>query len=71
MKPIDPPPRTIIARCSACPRLIAENVRSWEWESFARREPRPARERLSPIGVINAGATKVMEANNASDFAKV
>lgn len=24
-----------------------------EWESFARREPRGARERLGPVGVIN------------------
>ena len=47
--PDDPPPRTIISRCSAGPRLIADNVRSWEWESFPRREPKPARERLGPL----------------------
>jgi hypothetical protein len=45
----DEPPRTIIARCTAGPRLVAENVRSWEWESFPRREPRRARERLGPL----------------------
>jgi hypothetical protein len=27
--------------------LVADNTRSWEWESFPRREPRPARERLA------------------------
>jgi len=42
-------PRTIISRCTAGPRLVAENVRSWEWESFARREPRRARDRLSSL----------------------
>jgi hypothetical protein len=29
--------------------LVADNTRSYEWESFPRREPRPARERLGPI----------------------
>ena len=31
------------------PWLISHHVRSWEWESFARREPKPARERLGPL----------------------
>ncbi len=30
-------------------RLAVENVRSWEWQSYARREPRRARERLAPL----------------------
>jgi hypothetical protein len=42
----DPPPRTIIARRTAGPRLAAENVRSCEWQSFPRGEPRRARERF-------------------------
>jgi len=40
----DPPPHTIISRCSAGPRLISDRVRS-----FPRREPKPARERLGPL----------------------
>jgi hypothetical protein len=43
------PYRTIIADSSAGPRLISHHVRAWEWESFARREPKPARERLGPL----------------------
>jgi hypothetical protein len=31
------------------PWLISHHVRSWEWESFARRVPKPARERLGPL----------------------
>jgi hypothetical protein len=27
-------------------RLVADNVRSYDWESYPRREPKPARERL-------------------------
>jgi hypothetical protein len=30
-------------------RLVSDRVASWEWESFARREPRRARERLGPL----------------------
>ena len=43
-------------------RLIADNVRSWEWESFPRREPKLARERLGPVSGItrakNCSATE-------------
>jgi hypothetical protein len=58
MNPEWPPPgRTIIGTAYGTaysgPRLVIENVRSWEWESFERRSPRPARERLGPVGVIN------------------
>jgi hypothetical protein len=45
----DEPPRTIISRCSAGPRLVSDRVASWEWESFPRREPRRTRERLGPL----------------------
>ena len=51
--PEDPPDLTIISRCYAGPRLVSENVRGGEWESFHRREPKPARERsgaLKPLG---------------------
>jgi hypothetical protein len=30
-------------------RLVADNVRSFEWESYPRREPKAPRERLGPI----------------------
>jgi hypothetical protein len=33
-------------------RLVADNVRSYEWQSFPRREPKPPRERLGPIGPL-------------------
>lgn len=38
---------TIIGGAGRWPslRLAVENVRSWEWESYPRREPKPARER--------------------------
>jgi hypothetical protein len=29
--------------------LVSERVASWEWESYPRREPKPARERLGPL----------------------
>ena len=45
----DEPYRTILASCSAGPRLISHRIASWEWESLARREPKPARERLGPL----------------------
>jgi len=41
--------RTIIGAASAGPQLVVENTRSWEWESFARREPRRARDRLPSL----------------------
>jgi hypothetical protein len=51
-----PPGRTIIGSAYgtayAGPCLVIENVRSWEWESFERRSPRPARERLGPLQLI-------------------
>jgi hypothetical protein len=42
---------TIIGGAGRWPRLrlAVENVRSWEWESFPRREPKPPRERLAPL----------------------
>jgi hypothetical protein len=47
--PEDPPDRTIISRSSVGPRRVSENVKNGEWESFPRREPKPARERLGPL----------------------
>ena len=44
-----PPGLTIISRCSAGLRLVSDRVRSFEWESYARREPKPVRERLGPL----------------------
>jgi hypothetical protein len=35
-------PKTILGSCYSGPRLIVENVRSWEWQSHPRRDPRPA-----------------------------
>ena len=49
MKNDQPPGLTILGRCSAGPRLIADNVRSWEWESFARRRPQVPRYRQLPL----------------------
>jgi hypothetical protein len=45
-----PPKPTIIGACYAGPYLAAENVRCWEWESYPRREPCRARERLPGLG---------------------
>jgi hypothetical protein len=42
-------PKTILGSCGLGLRLIADNTRSWEWESFPRREPKPARESLGPL----------------------
>src|SRR5262249_39664595 len=44
-----PPGRTIIGAAYAGPGLVTDNVRLFEWESFPRREPRKARERLGPL----------------------
>jgi hypothetical protein len=41
--------RTILGNLG--PWLISHHVRSWDWESFARREPKPARERLGPLAL--------------------
>jgi len=43
---------TILGRCGLRQpwlRLVSDHVRSWEWESLPRREPRRARERLSDL----------------------
>jgi hypothetical protein len=41
---------THLGRCGLPPvRLVVENVRSFEWISLPRREPRRARERLGPL----------------------
>ena len=45
----DRPQGTIIGSCSARPRLISDRPDPQGWESFARREPKPARERLGPL----------------------
>jgi hypothetical protein len=37
---------TILGRCEGGLRLVSDRVRSFEWESLPRREPRRARERL-------------------------
>lgn len=37
---------TILGRCGGGLRLVSDRVRSFEWESYPRREPRPARDRL-------------------------
>jgi hypothetical protein len=41
----DEPYRTILGS-GLGPCLISDRPKGWEWESFARREPKPARERL-------------------------
>jgi hypothetical protein len=40
---------TILGRRGLGLRLVVENVRSFECESYPRREPRPPRERLGPL----------------------
>jgi hypothetical protein len=43
---------TVLGRCGLrqpCLRLVSDQVKSWEWESLPRREPRRARERLAPL----------------------
>jgi hypothetical protein len=42
-------PKGTILGSGLGPWLISNHIRSWEWESFARREPKPARERLGPL----------------------
>jgi hypothetical protein len=37
---------TILGRCGGGLRLVSDRVRSFEWESYPRKEPKPARERL-------------------------
>ncbi len=39
---------TIISRQGPI-RLVSDRVRSFEWQSFPRREPRRAMERLGPL----------------------
>jgi hypothetical protein len=45
--------RTILGR-GLGPWLISDRPKGWEWESFARREPKPARERLGPLALWRA-----------------
>jgi hypothetical protein len=42
----DRPGLTHLGRCGGGLRLVSDRVRSFEWESYPRREPKPARERL-------------------------
>jgi hypothetical protein len=45
-------------------RLVAENVRCYEWEAFdkcARREPKPPRERLGPVRSKTRGRDPLAE----------
>jgi hypothetical protein len=47
-----PPNLTILGQCGVGLRLVAENVRCYEWEAYeksARRERKSARERLGPL----------------------
>ena len=46
-----PPGLTILGSCRSGPWLVSHRVASWEWESFPRREPKPARERLGPLAL--------------------
>ena len=48
----DRPGLTIISRCGGGLRLVSDRVRSFEWESYPRTEPKPARERLRGLGNI-------------------
>jgi hypothetical protein len=57
-----PPGRTILGTAYyGGPQLVTDNVRSFEWESFARREPRRARERLGPLKLPNAVSKQMDE----------
>jgi hypothetical protein len=42
-------PKGTILGSGLGPWLISDRPKGWEWESFARREPKPARERLGPL----------------------
>ena len=42
-------PKGTILGSGLGPWLISDRPKGWEWESFARREPKPARERLAPL----------------------
>jgi hypothetical protein len=48
---IEPPAGlTHLGRCGLPPvRLVVENTRSYEWQSYPRRDPLPARNRLAPL----------------------
>jgi hypothetical protein len=48
---------TILSRCGFRPSLtlVSDRVASWEWESFPRREPKPARERLCSLKPCKPG----------------
>ena len=43
---------TILGRCGGGLRLVSDRVRSFEWESYPRREPKPARERLRGLAPL-------------------
>jgi hypothetical protein len=41
----EPQGRTILGRCSGGLRLVGDRVRSFEWESYSRGEPKAAARR--------------------------
>jgi len=45
----EPEGLTILGRCGLPLRLVSDRVRSFEWQSHPRREPRRAKERLAPL----------------------
>ena len=49
MKNDQPPGLTILGRCDSGPRLIADNVRCWEWQSYPRRITTAPRYRQLPL----------------------
>jgi hypothetical protein len=46
--------------------LVSDRTLPWEWESFARREPRRARERLGPLKQRMLKVTSVNFGRNLS-----
>ena len=61
----DRPGLTIIARCSGGLRLVSDRVRSFEWESYPRREPRPPRERLRGLAPWRPTPNDAKPSNNS------
>jgi len=49
MKEDEPCAKGTILGSGLGPWLISDRPKGWEWESFARREPKPARERLGRL----------------------
>jgi hypothetical protein len=45
----EPHPKGTIFGSGLGPWLISDRPKGWEFESFARREPKPAREGLGPL----------------------